>query len=415
MRIGRTSTICLLSISAAYAAVFAACGGDDSSGGSGGRTGGISTGTSNTTNTTSTTIIITGSGTGGAAGGGGSTGGGGAGGNAGGVVIDGDAACVAEPRAGEQIPLDLFFMVDKSGSMGCPVGQAGMNCTSPPNNNPPAINRWTSIKEALVAFANSPQSAGLGAGMGFFPQMNGNTLLCTPQDYSTPAAPIGALNGYASALQTALDAQMPNGNTPTVPALSGAISYATTYAQTHPGRTVAVVFASDGEPTECRQNNNDIPGAVRVAQAAAMGNPPIRTYVLGVGPSLNNLNQIAVAGGTTNAYLVESGGSADLITALNNIRKSALTCDYQIPIVPGKPLDLGLVNIKVRVPPGGEQQVGKVDGLGQCGAQGGWYFDNPSAPTRIQLCPTTCDPLLKTMGSSLTVLIGCRTVIQPPN
>ncbi|HMI87968.1 MAG TPA: vWA domain-containing protein [Polyangiaceae bacterium] len=415
MRLGRTSTICFLSISAAYAAAFAACGGETGGDSSGTRTT-STTNTTNTTNaTTSTTIVITGAG---GAGGGTTTGG--TGGNGGGVVIDGDAACVAEPRAGEQIPLDLFFMVDKSGSMGCPVGQPGMNCTTPPNP-PPAVNRWTSIKEALVSFANSPASNGLGAGMGFFPQYsnpNGTGMLrCNPQDYSTPAAPIAALPGAAPALQAALDAQTSNGNTPTVPALSGAIQYSTSYAQTHPGRTVGVVFATDGAPTECTQNDNTVPGAVRVAQAAAMGTPPIRTYVLGVGPNLANLNQIAVAGGTQKAYLVEGGGSTELITALNEIRKSALTCDYQIPIIPGKPLDLDLVNIKVRVgpPPSSEQQIYRVDGAAQCGPQGGWYFDNPSAPTRIQLCPTTCDPLLKTTGSGLTVLIGCRVVVKPPN
>ena len=184
MRIGRTSTICLLSISAVYAGAFAGCGGEESSGTT--RAGGTST-----TNGTSTTIVITGTGTGtGAGGAGGATTTGGTGG--GGGAINPDAACVAEPRAGEQVPLDLFFMVDKSGSMGCPVGQAGMNCQQAPNP-PPAVNRWTSIKDALVQFATSPGSNALGAGMGFFPQMNGNNLLCTPQDYATPAAPIDIL------------------------------------------------------------------------------------------------------------------------------------------------------------------------------------------------------------------------------
>jgi hypothetical protein len=410
MRTGRTSTICFLSIGAAYAASFAGCGGDTNDGS--GRVGGTST--TNTTNTTSTTIVITGAGGAGGGGGGSSTGG--SGGNGGGVIIDGDAACVAEPRAGEQIPVDLFFMVDKSGSMTCPVGQAGMTCTA--TQNPiPAVNRWTSIKDALVSFANSTASAGLGMGVGFFPKMNGNTLLCNPTDYSTPAAGIAPLPGSAGALQTALNAEMPNGNTPTVPALSGAISYATTYAQSHPGRAVSVVFATDGEPTQCTQNDNTIPGAVRVATAALAGTPPIRTYVLGVGPSLGNLNQIAVAGGTTKAYLVESGGSTDLINALNEIRKGTLTCDYQIPVIPGKPLDLKLVNIKVRVgpPPATPQLISKVDDASQCGAtQGGWYFDNNASPTKITLCPATCDPMLKTTGSGLDVLIGCGSIITPP-
>jgi len=420
MRIGRTSTICLLSVAAAYAAGFVGCGGSDSTGD--GKSGG--TATTNTTNTTNatgnTTIIITGTGAGGGGGAGGATtgGSGGSGGS-----FDPDAACVAEPRAGEQVPLDLFFMVDKSGSMGCPVGQPGMNCTQAPTP-PPAVNRWTSIKEALAAFITSPQSDKLGMGIGFFPQYsnpNGTgTLRCTPQDYATPAAPIGILPGSGAAIQAAIDAQTINGNTPTVPALSGAIQYATGYAQMNRGRTVAIVFATDGVPTSCDQNNNTIPGAEAVARAAAMppmGTPPIRTFVLGVGPSLQSLNAIAVAGGTQRAFLVESGGSAELITALNEIRKSALTCDYQIPIIPGKPLDLNLVAIKVRVGSTGmEQLVARVDSLAQCGAnQGGWYFDNPSAPTKITLCPATCNPLLVTTGSSLTVLIGCRIIVPPPD
>jgi hypothetical protein len=383
MRIGRTSTICLLSIAAAYAAAFVACGGSETSGD--GNTGTGTNGTM-TTSGTSTTIVIAGT-TGAGGAGGGTTGGtGGSGGS-----FDPDAACVAEPRAGEQVPLDLFFMVDKSGSMGCGVPSQG-NCTSSPNP-PPPVNRWTSIKEALTAFINSPQSAQLGMGVGFFPQYsnpNGTgTLRCNPQDYATPAAPIGILPGHAAAVQAAIDAQVINGNTPTVPALSGAVQYATAYAQTKPGRTVAIVFASDGLPTECGQNNNNIAGAEAVARAAAMGTPPIRTYVLGVGPSLQNLNAIAAAGGTNAAHLVESGGAAELITALNMIRKNALTCDYQIPIIPGRPLDLTLVAIKVKVGSTGmEQYIARVDSVAQCGAtQGGWYFDNPSAPTKITLCP----------------------------
>jgi hypothetical protein len=408
MRIGRTSTYCLLALGVAYATGFVACGGD-SSGGDGT--------TSNTTNTTSTTIVITG-GAGGAGGGGSGGAGGGGGGD---VIIDGDAACVAEPRAGEQVPLDLFFMVDKSGSMTCPVGQPGMNCTNGQMPVPP-VNRWTSIKEALNSFASSTASNGLGMGLAFFPLMaNGNSgsLLCRPQDYATPVVQIGALPGAAGAIQNALNMPMPAGSTPTVPALSGAVQYATGYAQTHPGRTVAIVFATDGVPTECTSNNNTIDGAEAVAAAALTGTPPIRTYVLGVGPRLDNLNNIAVAGGTTKAHLVESGGSTELITALNEIRKNALTCDYQIPIIPGKPLDFRYVNIKVRIgaPPAMEQLIGRVDDAAACGTSPGWYFDAPvsSSPKKITLCPATCDPMLKTMGSTMNVLIGCQVIVRPPN
>jgi hypothetical protein len=287
---------------------------------------------------------------------------------------------------------------------------------------PPSVTRWSSIKDALTQFLNAPGSAGLGVGIGFFPRLNGNNVLCMPQDYATPAAPIAVLPGSAAAVQAAINAQMPSGNTPTVPALSGAVQYATGYAQTHPGRTVALVFASDGLPTSCMNNNNTIAGAGAVAEAAFRpppGTPSIRTYVLGVGPNLQNLNLIAEKGGTVEAHLVEGGGSAELLNALNAIRKNALTCDYQIPIVPGKVLDLErAVAIKVKVGSSGmEQLIPRVEDVTKCGATGGgWYFDVPPPNSKkITLCAATCDPLLKTTGSSLTVLMGCRIVVPPPD
>ena len=43
-------------------------------------------------------------------------------------------------------------------------------------------------------------------------------------------------------------------------------------------------------------------------------------------------------------------------------------------------------------------------------------FDVPPPNSKkITLCSATCDPLLKTTGSSLTVLIGCRIVVPPPD
>ena len=46
-----------------------------------------------------------------------------------------------------------------------------------------------------------------------------------------------------------------------------------------------------------------------------------------------------------------------------------------------------------------------------CGSEGGWYYDNPSAPTLIKLCDATCDLL---SGGSVQVEFGCDTIVQPP-
>lgn len=340
--------------------------------------------------------------------GGGTGGGGGAGGTG---PANPDAACVAEPRVGEQKPVDLYFMVDKSGSMNCEIGTAPTLCIGIPPIN--GMTRWRAISEALNTFVNRPENAGIGVGVAFFPLLNSGTTdaVCDVAAYAPPVVPIGLLPGVAPAVSMAMTSQMPSGGTPTTPAITGALQYATGYAAMHPGRALALLFATDGDPTNC--TNNTIQTAAAAAAAALMANPPVKTYVLGVGPSLLNLNQIAASGGTGKAFLVESGGAADLIKALDEIRKSTLTCDYSIPSIEGGKLDYDKVNVETRVGSNGTPQtIPPVKDAMACGPQGGWYYDNATAPTRITLCPATCGPLTMTSGSSMNVLIGCKTV--PP-
>jgi hypothetical protein len=142
--------------------------------------------------------------------------------------------------------------------------------------------------------------------------------------------------------------------------------------------------------------------------------------VLGIGPSLSNLNALAQAGGTAPAHLIESGGEAELVAAFNAIRDNSIVCDYQIPMRPGEPLDYSLVNIQVRVGINGAlTPLAKVNNAAACGAAGGWYYDQPvppgnPPPSRITLCPATCDPLMQTAGSPLDMRVGCKTTSQSP-
>jgi hypothetical protein len=417
MRLRRTPTRQLLFVCIG-SGLIAACSAGGSAprptsketGGTAGSNGGLdATGNSSVTGTTSGTGMGTGVPP--------IIGGGGAGGKGGAGGADlGDAACVAEPRRGEQKPVDLYIMLDKSGSMTCPVGIGLPPCLEAPTAPPPT--RWSSTVQALNTFVNSPDNKGIGVGLDFFPEVLNSSdpsqIRCTPAEYEPPTVPITVLPGAAPAISAAIAAITPNGGTPTTPALTGALNYARTYAAAHIDHVVAVVFATDGAPTYC--NNNNIASAAAAAAAAASATPPVKTYVLGVGPNLSNLNQIAQAGGTTQALLVESGGAADLIAALNSIRKSTLTCDYNIPTLDGGMLDYTRVNVKTRVGTTGSLvDVLNVPNAAACGTGDGWYYDTavPPAmppPTRITLCPTTCAPLLTTPDSAMDVYIGCKTV-----
>ncbi|MET0591254.1 MAG: vWA domain-containing protein [Polyangiaceae bacterium] len=310
--------------------------------------------------------------------------------------------CFTSSQPVGEIPIDLYFMMDKSSSMNMfDQGQT--------------VSRWTAVSQAMKAFINSPKSAGLSAGIAFFPRADvvGNPL-CSSADYAFPVVPIGPLPGVVPAIAAGIGAQILGVGTPTRPALQGAHVYARSQAQA--GHMAAVVLVTDGQPRGC---DSLIESTAIVATTAAGGNPSIRTYVLGVGPSLGALHAIAEAGGTGRAYLVESGGEAELTLALDAIRTSALACGYVIPEKGRDIADKVPAKVSTRVGRDGEPNpVSQVADFASCNGLSGWYYERPpmtgdgnsadKTPTRVTLCPATCDDLLRARGSHLDVVVGCN-------
>jgi hypothetical protein len=364
-------------------------------------------------------------GTGGSTGSGGSTGGGATTGTGGGpppinpgnpdatsdMRVGADASCANSATDGQKKPTDLLVMMDSSGSMNeMDMGQTG--------------TRMDNLRMAMPGFINDPANTGMMIGLDFFPQ--GGNQGCNVMDYTTPDVPIAALPGNAMPFLTAVNARMPANGTPTGPALTGAIQTARTFQNANPDRSINVLLMTDGEPTGCGvQMANPTAQAAAAAQAGTMGMPPIKTYVLGVGPNTGNLDAIAAAGGTMKAYMATSGGAADLSKVLADIRKSTLTCEYNLPKPEAGMLDPGKVNVQVRQgpPPAMLVDILNVGDAGGCAIDlvrnpkgEGWYYDNSAAPTKIILCPNTCTPLQMADGSGVSVLLGCQTKpIPPPN
>jgi hypothetical protein len=215
-------------------------------------------------------------------------------------------------------------------------------------------------------------------------------------------------------MSAGIAAQLPASGTPTTPALQGAHVYARSRASL--GRMAAVVIVTDGQPRQC---SSTIESTAAVATQASGGNPSIKTYVLGVGPSLSALNAIADAGGTGHAYLVESGGETDLNAALDAIRTSALSCAYVIPENGRTTAEMTPAKVVTRTGRDGvPTPVGQVPNAEACGNDSGWYYARPpivsggqpgdTAPTRVTLCPSSCDRLVQATGSRLDVIVGCE-------
>jgi hypothetical protein len=93
-------------------------------------------------------------------------------------------------------------------------------------------------------------------------------------------------------------------------------------------------------------------------------------------------------------------------------RTSRLACDVAIPPPPdGSVIDPSRVNV---VLVGATRTLlGKVAGASACGPSGGWYYDNDAMPTRVILCPSSCDRAqteLRGAGRGIQVQFGCVTV-----
>jgi hypothetical protein len=229
--------------------------------------------------------------------------------------------------------------------------------------------------------------------------------------------PVGELPAQASALLTSLAAVAPTGETPTGAAIRGACSYARQVTAAKPGHEVVVLLVTDGEPQAPRTapSGTCVPtlsDAVAAASECAAGGTGIRTFVLGVGPSLQNLNQIATAGRTGQAYLVQSGGGAEVLQALNRIRTDArIPCALQLPQLGAAPLDLETVNLVYADVNCTSTTLGMVTDALACDPQrGGWYYDDPNQARSIRLCDASCN-LVSAPGGQLSLSVGCRTQV----
>lgn len=345
-------------------------------------------------------------GTGGA--GGGSGGAGNGGGGSGGVQIgnpagDGgtllpgaDASCAATVSQAKVVPVILVFMFDRSGSMSDSIGGGQ--------------TKWTALVPGLEAFFADPKSRGISASLQFFMQ----TDECNVTAYATPLVPITPLPN-PTAFASAIDTTTPSGETPTQPALQGALQYASQVVGQNPGARVAVVLVTDGEPNGC---GSTVPNVAATAQGAAPGIP---TYVIGIGKptDLTRLTTIAEAGTTNQAFFVAPDAGADGSTAqqmeadfqkaLAVIRGATISCDLQLPTPPAhQALDYGKVNV---VYTGSNGQPSTLLYNANCSGNGqGWAYDDPVTPSRIQICAASCSTIQgDTLGATLDIALGCAT------
>jgi hypothetical protein len=319
-------------------------------------------------------------------------------------------ACGVVRSEVQRLPVHLAFAFDVSGSMG--------------KGDKPWHDKqlkWDPVVSAVRSFFEAPASSGLTASLTFFPADGGEDARCSLESYVEPTVPMTPLP--SPAFGAAISAVEPTdeddwrGGTPTAWVMRGSQQFIADYQQDHLGK-YAIVLVTDGYPQDCDEEDDRIEAVVDEAKRA-LGNG-IATYVIGVrNPNISgapdivsDLDKVAFAGGTDKTYFIDTGEPSatakSLQTAIDTIRESTISCSLRIPEPSdGRPFDKSKVSVQYAS--GSTDSTLAYDQT--CMASGAWRYDDPAAPTQIQLCEQTCDDVEADPQAKLEVTFECNPVI----
>ncbi len=230
---------------------------------------------------------------------------------------------------------------------------------------------------------------------------------------SSPQVALGELSAAAgdaqeAALVQAVNAANPDfSGTPMFAALSGATEWAVARQAQNPDEQVVVLFVTDGVPQyqDCTENIGEI-----AAVAADANDQGVLVYAIGLeGSREDQMNEIARAGGTGDGIFIGSQDAGrELLDALTQIRGEVASCDIQMPQPSGDvAIDIDKVNVTLTLS-GEDATLGRVDAEGECEDLAGWYYNDNADPTRILLCPTSCDAVMTDPSSRIDIVLGCE-------
>jgi hypothetical protein len=338
-------------------------------------------------------------------------------GTGGGGGIEACAGISAEATAQLQ-PADILLAVDTSGSMDQEIAQVQQNL-----NNFAALitNSGIDAHVVLIADATMCIPAPLGSG-----QCNGgDEKLPAYRHVVQTVNSTDALEVILSTYPQWKDSLRPNA-TRTIAVVSddnstlGAGAFTTQLLALDPSFTGfkfdAIVSIIDPDSIQFTCLNCAFQGMLSCNNCAEK----CCDKMLGCTPLPADKGQVYIdlvqqTGGILGDLCIQDFGPVFQDMATGVVQSSQLSCDYDIPPPPmGEVLDPGKVNVNYT--PSGQptMPILFVDAPADCGALGGWYYDNPGAPTKIIMCPTTCDILKADSTGKIEVLFGCETVIKPP-
>ncbi|WP_437282322.1 vWA domain-containing protein [Sorangium sp. So ce375] len=328
-----------------------------------------------------------------------------------GNAAGGGGACATQTAAGSLQPVYLAFAFDVSGSMG--KGDKDWHDKA---------LKWDPVVAATKQFFADPGSEGLTASLSFFPADDDK---CSAEIYATPDVPLTPLpsEAFAKAIAAIEPASSDDwrGGTPTSWVMQGTSAFIEAQRRQSPGK-YAIVLVTDGYPQGCDEASDTIDAVVADAQAALAEGVP--TYVIGVEnppikgapDTLDDLHDIAAAGGTESAVLIDTGDpsqtTAAFKAAVDRIRGASVSCTMAIPLPPdGSTFDKERVRVLYTSGPNATTELAYDQ---SCATEDAWRYDEPASPTQIVLCESSCGVIQADVAATLRVDFTCEPVIEVP-
>jgi hypothetical protein len=181
--------------------------------------------------------------------------------------------------------------------------------------------------------------------------------------------------------------------TPTAEAITAATEYLKTL---NDDNDKFILLATDGEPN-CGPNPNtgqpdigtdDVAGASAAAQAAY--DAGISVYVVGIGPNLGNLTEIAKAGSGDAQDYFSVTSPEQLAEALNSISKFVGSCTFKSNEPPPDPENVAVYVNKQLIAKDGSE---------------GWEYGATNQD--IELHGSYCDAIMAGEETTVQILFGC--------
>lgn len=325
--------------------------------------------------------------------------------------------CAEETLSAEPLPLDMYIVLDRTGSMIEEMPE-GEDCQLGVQNPPTFNTKWCKATQALSQYFTGTAASGYRAALQFMIPAESTSIECGANPENLHARAQVELTELPTTVDGPLVAALAAA-TPDTPstaiesALNGIAVY--TADNSTPGRQMIGILVTDGDPTFCSKTVSTL-AAIPQSHFESTGIP---TFVIGMtgadpatlqalaeeggGPEHSEFCDASDSGATCHYWSVGDGDPAAFVAALEAIQASVTGCEFAVPTT-----DAGLVDLDtVRVELSADQatlpvELTQVESEGACTESAYITREVNGVPT-IRLCPAACGAVSGTGRISVTV------------